>query len=132
MYYPVRVSDVVSAGVEPEIRVPMLGAVLCPVVQNFVQQVGDFTVVAESITSCQDNDILVPWFPGISVKTAGVFGDYPVPFRLRLIVCWLRAVVARLDRYYGLAEGKVAVVLDGNGIAETGDENNRYNESCGY
>jgi hypothetical protein len=89
----VGLANVVAAGVEPQVGVAMLCAVLFAVVQHSLQHIGDGAVVASAIAGCQDHDVPVARRPRIAVPAICVFRYAPVPLWLRLEVARLRLVV---------------------------------------
>jgi hypothetical protein len=120
--HPVGLANVVAAGVEPQVGVAMLGAVLFAVVEDALQHVGDGAVVATAIAGRQHDNVPVARRAGVAVPAVGVLGHAPVPLGLRLEVAWLRAVVVVGDGGNGLAGPVVAVVLDGHVAVEAEED----------
>lgn len=110
--YPVSVANVVAAGVEPEIGVAVLGAVLLAVVQHALQDVGNGAVVAASIAGRQHDDVAILWRARVSIPAVCVLWDVPVPFWLSLEVAWLRLVVVGGHGCDGFTGAVISVVFD--------------------
>lgn len=105
-------ANVVAAGVEPEIGVAVLLAVLLAVVEDSFEHIRDGAVVATAVTGRQDDNITIPGLPGISFPGVCVFGDLPVPLGLCLEVARLGRVVVGDGGYDGLCGRIVAVIVD--------------------
>ena len=107
-----RIANVVAAGVEPQIGVAVLGAVLLAVVEHPFQHVWDGAVVAAAVARRQDNNVSIPRRARISLQRLRMLGYAEVPFWLRLEVPGLWLVVIGGDGRYRLARAVVSVVLD--------------------
>lgn len=114
-------ANVVAAGVEPQVLVAVLCAVLLAVLEHTREDIGNSAVVAAAVAGRQHHDVAVLGGARIAVEAAGVLGHLPIPLGLGLEVAGLRRVVLRLHGGYGLAGGIVSVVLDGH-VAEEVEE----------
>lgn len=126
-----RVANVVAAGVEPQVGVAVLRAVLLAVVEHPLQHVRDGAVVAAAVAGRQHDDILVPRGARIALHRLRVLWHLPVPFRLGLEVAGLGRVVVDRDRRYRLAGPVVSVVLDGDIAVEVEEDDEEGDEGDG-
>lgn len=123
--HPVGLANVVAAGVEPQVGVAMLCAVLFAVVQHPLQHIGDGAVVASAIAGCQDHDVPVARRPRIAVPAICVFRYAPVPLWLCLEVARLRLVVVVGHGGDCFARPIIPVVFHWH-VAVESEEDNEY------
>jgi hypothetical protein len=125
--YPVSIANVVAAGVEPEVGVAVLCAVLLAVVQHALEDIGDGAVVAASVAGRKHNNVPILRRSRISAPAVRVLWNIPVPFRLPLEVSGLRLVVVCGDGRYRFAGAVISVVLDWH-VAVEPEEDNEYRD----
>lgn len=122
--YPVRVANVIAAGVQPKIGVAMPGAVFLAVVQYALQDIGDCAVVTSAVTSSQDDDVAVPRISSISIPPSIVW-HLPIPLWLCLEVTGLRLVILCWGCHNGFSRCIVPVVVHRH-IAKESREDDQY------
>lgn len=106
-------TNVVAAGVQPHIRVPMACTIALSVLQHSFQHIRDRAVVSAAITRRQHDDVAVLGHARIPAHALGVLGYAEVPFWLALEVARLRGVVVGDDDGWDCFAGAVvAVVFD--------------------
>lgn len=113
-------ANIIPASVQPEIGIAMPCAVLLPVVQDSIQDIGDLAVVTSAVTCSQDDDVAISRLPGIAIP-ASIVGHLPIPFRLGLEVSRLGLVILYCCRYYSFPRRIIAVVVDWH-VAEKPEE----------
>ena len=105
-----RLTDIVTTGVEPQVRVAMPCAILLAVIQYALEDVGNRTVVASTVTRSQDNDVAIPRIPCIALP-ASVIRYLPVPLWLCLEVTRLRLIILYCRRYYRFPRRIISVIV---------------------
>ena len=123
--YPVCITNVVAAGIEPEVRVAVLCAVLLAVVEDALEHVGNGAVVAAAVAGGQHNNVPIPRRAHVATHALRMLGYAPVPFWLALEVARLRCVVVCCDGGYRLARTVISVVLDRH-VAVKSEEDDEY------
>ena len=123
MTYPVRFTNIIAAGVEPQMCVAVLLAVVLAVVEDALEYVRDRAVVASTVTGGQDNDIAVAGIARVAVP-ASVVWHLPIPFWLRLEVARLRLVILYCRRHYCFSGRVIPVGIDWY-VAEEFEENDQ-------
>jgi hypothetical protein len=94
----VSFTNIIAAGVEPQMCVAVLLAVLLAVVEYALEYVRNGAVVASTVAGGQDHDITVARTARVAVP-ASVVWYLPIPFWLRLEVARLRLVVLYCHRH---------------------------------
>jgi hypothetical protein len=123
----VRFTDIITAGVEPQMCVAVLLAVVLAVVEYALEHVGNGAVVASTVTGGEDYDIAVARITRVAVP-ASVVWHLPIPFWLRLEVARLRLVILHYRRHYCLSGRVIPVGIDWY-VAEEFEEND---QCCDY
>jgi hypothetical protein len=118
--YSMRLANIITTGVEPQVRIPMLCAVLLTVIQHTLEDVGNSAIVASAVTCSQDNDVAVPRIPRIALPP-GIVRHLPIPLWLCLEVSGLRLVVLDWSWQNGFAWRVISVVV-GWDVAEKLEE----------
>lgn len=110
--YPVSLSDVITASVEPQVGVAVPCGVLLAVVQHALENVWDGAVVAATVAGSQDDNVSISWRTSIALPAVCVLGNAPVPLWLGLEVSRLGGVVVGDNWRYRLSGRIIPVVLD--------------------
>lgn len=87
-----RLTNVITTGVEPEVGIPVSCAVLLAVIQHTLEDVWNCAVVTTTVACGQDHDVAVTWVARIAIPPSMV-GHLPVPLWLCLEVPRLGLVV---------------------------------------
>ena len=115
-----RLANVITTGVQPQVRVAMLCAVLLTVVQHALEDIGNGAIVASTVTCSQDNDVAIPRIPRVALPP-GIVRHLPIPLWLCLEVSGLRLVVVDLCWQDGFARRVISIVV-GCDVAEEPEE----------
>ena len=118
--YSMRLANVITTGVQQQVRVAMLCAVLLTVVQHALEDIGNGAIVASTVTCSQDNDVAIPRIPRVALPP-GIVRHLPIPLWLCLEVSGLRLVVVDLCWQDGFARRVISIVV-GCDVAEEPEE----------